>query len=206
MDYAPFSANLSRGSQSWDVVSPILRSDSSHDRFADIKGRDLQFVMPALGWKYSPSQNDTGVLLLDPSTHTPLAAALCLRIRTGRTYGANITYLCPPEHEGKGLCKVAAAMAVSTFCETHLESGYKPHEEIKFVNIQYRASNAASAGLALRLGFTREPSLDLRVKRPQGDPLDFQTCRASLADAHRACLQILWDEPANLERDALPCP
>lgn len=142
--------------------------------------------MPALGWRYSACADDVGIVLADSETHQPLAAALCLRMKLGQDFGANVAYLSRPDFEGRGLSKVAAAVALTTFAEG-------TQDRIAFVNVQYRDSNQASAGLALRLGLHREPGLDVCVERKGAEPIRLQTCRASLPDVHATCLQILWD-------------
>jgi hypothetical protein len=126
-------------------------------RYADICGDASGQFTAYVGWRFrSPPLR----FVATDRDGTPAAIGWCAPIRTPEQgIGCNLTYAVAARHEGRGLGKLVSAMAFLAL--------YQGRNAGEFVNVQCRADNSASAGVAASFGFA--PYLPGYFTMPLGD-------------------------------------
>lgn len=137
---------------------PFARDAAGVDwaAYADLIGPNTGAVMARVGWNYAGMLARVDAFLPElNASGRPITARMAgsawagpIRSKDG-SRGINVSYGVGPGHQGAGLGRLLAYCAVAE-CMAHLVLAGSPLPT--FVNIQARATNAASLALARSLG------------------------------------------------------
>lgn len=185
-------------------VTPALnRFMRDTDRYKDICGKDIGYVMPKTGWyaaglpaciaAYEPHE--------EHQSKSACAAAWCMPIvwHDGRS-GINFSYATGEKHTGQGLAKLLSSAAFMWLDEAP-PLGIPNDAQI---NIQCDESNLGSIGVAQSMGFSRAPENDFCVQTLDRQFLAFSITSADFRQyASAICAQRIECEqsPTHAEQE-----
>lgn len=162
----------------FDIAFAHQESSANRAAYDDLIGPNIAAVMARVGWRYDGAMLRMNALSATASARIVASSwAGTIRSRDGAR-GINVSYAVGASHRGAGLSRLLAYCAVAE-CMAHqvLEGAPLP----TFVNIQARATNAASLAVARSLGVPACPEAGFIVPE-DGRQVAYVGFRESVAD------------------------
>ena len=144
----------------FDITFAHQDSGANRAAYDDLIGPNIAAVMARVGWRYDGAMLRMNALSATPDPRVVASSwAGTITSRDGAR-GVNVSYGVGPSHRGAGLSRLLAYCAVAE-CLAHQVLAGAPLPT--FVNIQARATNAASLAVARSLGVPACPEAGFMV-------------------------------------------